>query len=56
MWLVMVAKSNAVRVILHRDLECQVHESRQIEGGLTRDGKGERRYSSNQRTKIEWNG
>ena len=31
-----------IRAILHRNLECQVHESRQIGSGQTRDGKGER--------------
>ena len=34
------ARSDAVRAILHRNLECQVHESRQIGSGQTRDGKG----------------
>ena len=29
------------RAILHRNLECQVHESRQIGSGQTRDGKSE---------------
>ena len=42
--------------ILHRNLECQVHESRQIGSGQTRDGKSERRHSRNQRTKMDWNG
>ena len=28
----------------HWNLECQVHESRQIGSGQTRDGKGERRF------------
>ena len=41
---------------MHRSLECQVHESRQIGSGQTRDGKGERRHSRNQRTKLDWNG
>ena len=36
------------RAILHRNMECQVHESRQIESGQTRDGKGECRHSRNQ--------
>ena len=44
------------RAILHRNLECQVHESRQVGSGQTRDGKGERRHSRNQRTKMDWNG
>ena len=35
------ARSDAVRAILHRNLECQVHESRQIGSGQTRDGKSE---------------
>ena len=33
---------------MHRDLECQVHESRQIGSGQTRDGKSESRHSRNQ--------
>ena len=41
------------RAILHRNLECQVHESRQIGSGQTRDGKSERRHSRNQRTKMD---
>ena len=32
----------------HRNLECQVHELRQIGSGQTRDGKSERRHSGNQ--------
>ena len=34
--------------ILHRNLECQIHESRQIGSGQTRDGKSECRHSRNQ--------
>ena len=41
---------------MHRNLECQVHESRQIGSGQARDGKSECRHSGNQRTKMEWNG
>ena len=41
---------------MHRNLECQVHESRQIESGQTGDDKSERRHSRNQRTKMDWNG
>ena len=39
-----------------RNLECQVHESRQIGSGQTGDGKSERQHSRNQRTKmdLEW--
>jgi len=37
-------------------MECQVHESRQIGSGQTRDGKSECRHSSNQRTEMDWNG
>ena len=48
------ARSDAVRAILHRNLECQIHESRQIGSGQTRDGKSECRHSRNQRT--EWTG
>ena len=39
-----------------RNLECQVHESRQIGSGQTRDGKSESRHSRNQRTEMDWNG
>ena len=56
MGLVTEARSNAVKSILHRNLECQVHESRQIGSGQTRDDKSERRHSRNQRTKLDWNG
>ena len=56
MGLVIEARSNAVRAILHRKLECQVHESRQIGSGQTRDGKAECRLSRNQQTKMDWNG
>ena len=34
----------------------RVHESRQIGSGQTGDGKSECRHSSNQRTKMDWNG
>ena len=44
------------KAILHRNLECQVYESRQIESGQTRDGKSEYRHSRNQRTEMDWNG
>ena len=54
--LVIEARSDAVRVILHRNLECQVHESRQIGSGQIRDGKSECRHSRNQRTEMDWNG
>ena len=50
------ASSDAVRAILHRNLECQVHESRQIGSGQTEDGKSEDRHSRNQQTKMDWNG
>ena len=43
-------RSDAVkRAMLHRNLECQVHESRQIRSGQTGDGKSECRHSRNQR-------
>ena len=41
MSLVTEARSDAVTGILHRNLECQVHESRQIGSGQTGDGKSE---------------
>ena len=56
MWLVIEIRSEAVKAILHKNLECWVHESRQIGSGQTRDGKSEHRHSRNQRTKIDWNG
>ena len=40
--------------ILHRNLECQVHESRQIGSGQTRDGNSEHRHSRNQQNGLEW--
>ena len=46
------AKSDAVRAILHRNLECQVHESRQIGSGQMGDGKSECQHSRNRRTKT----
>ena len=39
MGLVIEERFDAVRAILHRNLECQVYESRQIGSGQTRDGK-----------------
>ena len=42
--------------ILHGNLECQVHESRQIGSSQTGDGKSEHRHSRNQQTKMDWNG
>ena len=44
------------RATLHRNMEYQVHESRQIGSGQTGDGKSERQHSINQRTKMDWNG
>ena len=46
--LVVKVKSNTVRTILHRNLECQVHESRQIGSGHTGDGKSEYQHFRNQ--------
>ena len=42
--------------LLHRNLECQVHESRQIGSSQTRDGKSECRHSRNEQTEMDWNG
>ena len=39
--------------ILHRNLECQVHESRQIGSGQTGDGKSERRLGISE---LKWTG
>ena len=41
LWLVIEPRSMLGTAILHRNLECQVHESRQIGSGQTRDGKSE---------------
>ena len=54
--LMIEARSNTVRAILDRNLECYVHESRQIGSGLTGDGRSEHRHSRNQRAKMDWNG
>ena len=56
MGLVTEARSNAVKSILHRNLECQVHESRQIGSGQTRDDNSEHGHSREQQTKMDWNG
>ena len=40
------------RAILHRNLECQVHESRQIGSGQTGDGESEHRNFRNQQNKM----
>ena len=42
MQLVIEARSDALKSKIHRNLECQVHESRQIGSGQTGDGKSER--------------
>ena len=41
---------------LPRNLDCQVHESRQIGSGQRGDDKSEHRHFRNQRTKMDWNG
>ena len=56
MRLVIEARSDAVKSNIAGNRECQVHESRQIGSGQTRDGKSERRHSKNQRTKMDWDG
>ena len=44
--------------LLHRNLECKVHESRQIGSGPTGDGKSEHQHLRNQRMiddhKMNW--
>ena len=47
-------KSDAVKTVLRRNLECQAHELRQIGSGQTGDGKSECQHSRNQQTKMEW--
>ena len=56
MWLVIEVRPDAVRAILHRNLEGGVHESRQIASGQTGDGKSEHPHSRNQQTKMDWDG
>ena len=56
MWLVMEDKSDAVRTILHRNLERESQESRHTGSGQTGDGESERLPSRNQRTKTGWSG
>ena len=51
----MEVMSDAVRAVLHRNLECQVRESRQIGSGQTGDGKSEHQHFRNQQTKMDWN-
>ena len=41
MQLVIEARSDALKSKIHRNLECQVHESRRIGSGQTGDGKSE---------------
>ena len=50
----MEARSDAIRAILYRNLECQVHESRQIGSGQTGDGKSERRHLGI--SELKWTG
>ena len=54
--LVIEARSDAVKSNIHRNMECQVCESRLIGSDQTGDGKSERRHSRNQRSKMDWNG
>ena len=42
------------RAILHRNLECQVHESRQIGSGQTRDGQTEHQILGI--SELKWTG
>ena len=50
----MEARSDAIRATLHRNLECQVHESRQIGSGQTGDDRHEYQHFRNQGTKMDW--
>ena len=52
----MEVKSNAVKSNIARKLESQVHESRQIGSGQTRDGKSECQHFWNQQPKMDLNG
>ena len=48
------ARSDAVKSNIHRNLECQFHESRQIGSGQTGDGKSECRHS--RISELKWTG
>ena len=41
------------RTLLHRNLDCYVHESRKIGSGQIGDGKSEYQHSRNQQTKMD---
>ena len=56
LWMGLVIEARFDAVKSNINLECQVHESRQIVSGQTKDGKSERRHSRNQQTKMDWNG
>ena len=56
MCLVIEARSDSVKSNIAWNLECQVHESKEIGSGQTRDGKSARRHSRNQQIKMNWNG
>ena len=55
-WLVIEVKSDAVKSNIAWNLECKVHESRQIGSGQIGDDKSEHWHFRNQRTKMNWNG
>ena len=42
------SKVQCYKAVLHRNLECYVHESGQIESGQTGDGKSEQQHFRNQ--------
>ena len=48
----MEVKSNALKSSIHRNLECQVHESRQIGSGQTGDSKSEHQHFRN--SELKW--
>ena len=55
MGLVIEARSDAVKRNLHRNLECQVYESRQIGSGQTGDGKsGHQHFKISELNGLEW--
>ena len=52
----MKVKSNAVRTIFYRNLECETHESREVGIGQTGDDRSEVQDIRYQWTKIDGNG
>ena len=44
------------RIVLYRNLECSVHESRKIGGGQAGNGKYKHQHPRDQQTEMDGNG